>query len=143
MISNLFPLRASVWAAVCLAMILPVKMATAQDRSDTGRHKPKPPVEANEDSTSNQTEKSRDPGGRHWYLGVSGGVQGGSDLFRVQVVDGVGVPWEPRTGGGFQSSRFTATLDRNVSFGLFLARDLGSTWSVRADFGYSRMDVAA
>ena len=30
-----------------------------------------------------------------------------------------------------------------MSLGLFLARDLGRTWSVRADFGYSRMDVAA
>ena len=143
MILNWFPPRASAWAAICLAMVLSVKIASAQDRSDTGRHKPKPPVEANEDSTFLKPEDSRDPRARHWYLGASGGIQGGSDLFRVQVVDGVGVPWEPVSGGGFQSARFTASLDRNASFGLFLARDLGSTWSVRADFGYSRMDVAA
>ncbi|MCK9995832.1 MAG: hypothetical protein KAH56_06090 [Candidatus Krumholzibacteria bacterium] len=80
---------------------------------------------------------------RRWHIGISGGVQGGSDLFRVETIDGFPVPWDPDTGGGFQSSRFTAALDRNFSFGLYMTRDLGSVWSVRADLGYSRMDVAA
>ncbi len=136
-------IRTYVRSAVFLAFLLSVNVASAQDRSDTGRHKPKPPVEAVHDSTSQVPESKRDQDGGHWYLGASGGVQGGSDLFRLEVVDGVGLPWDPGTGGGFQSSRFTTSLDRNVSMGLFLARDLSSIWSVRADFGYSRMDVAA
>ena len=135
--------RTFAWAAAVLAIGLSVNIASAQDRSDTGRHKPKPPVETAGDSTAQLSESSGDQDGGHWYVGASGGVQGGSDLFRLEVVDGVGLPWDPDTGGGFQSSRFTATLDRNVSMGFFLARDLGRTWSVRADFGYSRMDVAA
>jgi len=143
MILKSIHIRTSVWAAVGLAMVLPVTMASAQDRSETGRHKPEPPVVEKEDPTSGKPEVSRGQPTRHWYFGAGGGVQGGSDLFRVRVLNGVGVPWDPDTGGGFQSSRFTASLDRNVSFGLFLGRDLSNTWSVRADFGYSRMDVAA
>ncbi|MEN8005510.1 MAG: hypothetical protein ABFS42_00755 [Candidatus Krumholzibacteriota bacterium] len=131
------------WAACGLVLLLPVTMASAQDRSETGRHQPKPPVEKEEEAATRDLEEFRAPRPRRWYLGASGGVLGGSDLFRVKVLNGVGVPWDPDTGGGFQSSRFTAALDRNVSLGLFLARDLGDTWSVRADFGYSRMDVAA
>jgi hypothetical protein len=74
---------------------------------------------------------------------MTGGVQGGSDLFRVEVINGPPVPWDPAHGGGFQSARFTTSLDRNFSLGLFVTRDLGSIWSVRMDLGYSRMDVAA
>jgi len=143
MIINPLHKGAGAWVAVVLALVVAANVASAQDRSDTGRHKPPPPVKAVVDSVSVESKQPDAPGTRHWYVGASGGIQGGSDLFRLEVLDGVGLPWDPDNGGGFQSSRFTATLDRNVSFGLFLARDLGSTWSVRADFGYSRMDVAA
>jgi len=130
----------SFWLA--LAMMGPVG-AFAQSRSDTGRHKPAPPAVTEDDTLSTSKGQGAGPVTRRWHLGVSGGVQGGSDLFRVEVVDAPGVPWDPDTGGGFQSSRFTASLDRNFSFGLFVTRDLGWVWSVRADLGYSRMDVAA
>ena len=43
---------------------------------------------------------------------LTGGLQGGSDLFRVEVVDGPAVPWDPASGGGFQSARFTTSLDQ-------------------------------
>ena len=133
--------QAGRWASlfIVLALLAPVA-ASAQTRSDTGRHKPKPPAETADDSTSTGRAGAVS---RPWHLGIGGGVQGGSDLFRVEVIDGPAVPWDPETGGGFQSSRFTVALDRNFSFSLFLSRDLGSVWSIRADLGYSRMDVAA
>lgn len=130
-------------ASLSLILLVLAGPAAAQDRSDTGRHKPVPPKEARVDSTGQEPVVMRDPRARDWYIGASGGIQGGSDLFRVKVLDGTGVPWDPATGGGFYSSRFSTSLDRNFSFGLFLARDIGRIWSVRADFGYSRMDVAA
>lgn len=117
--------------------------AFAQTRSDTGRHKPQPAPVEEEDSENAPKAQPAGPYKKRWVLGFSGGVQVGSDLFRVEVLDGAGVPWDPETGGGFQASRFTASLDRNFSFGLFVARDLSSIWSVKADLGYSRMDVAA
>jgi len=128
-----------VWIYLVLALAAPIS-AVAQSRSDTGRHTPEPPAEKKEDdATGSQTPSSVRP----WHFGFCGGAQGGSDLFRVEVINGPAVPWDPDTGGGFQSSRFTASLDRNFSLGFFLSRDLGSVWSVRMDFGYSRMDVAA
>ena len=127
-----------------LALVLLTPGATwAQSRSDTGRHKQEPPPLKEDDTSSKTKGKAAGQDMSRWHLGFSGGVQGGSDLFRVEVVDGLAVPWDPATGGGFQSSRFTASLDRNFSFGLFLARDLGSVWSVRAELGHSQMDVAA
>lgn len=110
----------------------------AQSRSDTGRHQPPPPPEEKEEAQAKEHAQTR-----RWHFGMTGGVQGGSDLFRVEVVNGPAVPWDPATGGGFQSARFTTSLDRNFSLGLFVTRDLGSVWSVRVDLGYSRMDVAA
>ena len=125
-----------------LALLVPVA-ASAQTRSDTGRHKPKPPVATDGDSTSTGQSARSGAVAHPWHFGITGGVQGGSELFRVEVVDGPAVPWDPDTGGGFQTPRFTASLDRNFSFGLYLSRDLGSVWTIRADLGYSRMDVAA
>ena len=113
----------------------------AQTRSDTGRHQPPPPVE--EEVTKDSETSSRSSGSKKslWHVGLVGGLQGGGDLFRVEVVNGPPVPWDSIT--TFQSSRFTATLDTDFALGLYLARDLGSVWTVRADIGYSRIDVAA
>ncbi len=137
-----FPVGPWTWLLLVLVLFAPMTVS-GQTRSDTGRHKPKPPVETADDSTSTGRSGKSGAVARPWHFGIGGGVQGGSDLFRVEVVDGPSVPWDPETGGGFQSPRFTASLDRNFSFSLFLSRDLGSVWSVRADLGYSRMDVAA
>ncbi len=132
------------WTSLFLFLtLLGPMMASAQTRSDTGRHKPVPPAVTTNDSLS--TGKGTKSGAitRRWHIGIGGGIQGGSDLFRVEVIDGSSVPWDPDTGGGFQSSRFTATLDHNFSFALYLTRDLGPVLSVRGDLGYSRMDVVA
>jgi hypothetical protein len=136
------PVGLGAFFLLVLALLVPVA-ASAQTRSDTGRHKPKPPAVAADDSTSTGRSASSGAVIRPWHFGIGGGVQGGSDLFRIEVINGPSVPWDPDTGGGFQSPRFTASLDRNFSFSLFLSRDLGSVWSIRADLGYSRMDVAA
>lgn len=133
-------LGTSFWLA--LVLLAPVT-SSAQSRSDTGRHKPAPAAVTEDDTSSTAKVRKSDPVVHRWHLGASGGVQGGSDLFRVEVINGPPVFWDPETGGGFQSPRFTASLDRNFSFGMFLARDLDSVWSVKVDMGYSRMDVAA
>jgi len=130
------------WAMILLLLVVPGSVL-AQSRSDTGRHKPIPPPVSEDENSSKADGDAAGGDSRPWHLGFSGGVQGGSDLFRVEVVDGNPVPWDRFAEGGFQSSRFTASLDRNFSFGFFLNRDLGNVWSLRADLGYSRMDVAA
>jgi hypothetical protein len=115
----------------------------AQTRSETGRHQPEPPAEK-PDTREPETEAvDGRTAASSWYFGASGGLQGGGDLFRVATQDGGGVPWDPATGGGFNASRFTATFDRDFSLGFFLGRDLGRVWSVRADLGWSQMDVGA
>jgi hypothetical protein len=133
--------RFDLWLLVLL-VALPVGVG-AQTRSDTGRHQPEPPPEKKEDPTAEATVTSWDPERSRWYFGASGGIQGGGDLFRVATVDGTGVGWDPESGGGFNASRFTATFDRNFSLGFFVGRDLNRTWSVRADLGWSQMDVGA
>jgi hypothetical protein len=138
------PKRASL-LCTCLCLVLVTftgDTVQAQTRSETGRHKPEPPAKSEEEASPTDRE-SAGAEERRWHLGLLGGVQGGSDLFRVEVVDGPPVPWDPDTGGGFQSGRFTATLDRNFGLGLFVARDLSRIWSARFDLVYSRMDVAA
>jgi hypothetical protein len=125
------------WLLTAMVFLIPGTVA-AQSRSDTGRHQPEPPAEEKE-----ETETKKKAMARRWHFGMTGGIQGGSDMFRVEVVNGPPVPWDPANGGGFQSARFTTSLDRNFSLGFYVARDLGSIWSIRLDLGYSRMDVAA
>jgi|GEM_PF-1476400 len=110
--------------------------AQAQTRSETGRHKPPPPPE---DEAQAKTVAPHERMTKPWYAGVIGGVLGGSDMFRVEVVSGLPVPWEP----GFTSKRFTVSLDRNFEMGFFVGRDLNRVWSIRGDVGYSRMDAVA
>ncbi len=137
------PVRIFGYAAVLAAILggLTAGPGWAQTRSDTGRHQPPPPPEKEESVKEEPSARLAVFGETKWHVGMTGGIVGGSDLFRVEVVDGPPVPWDSMT--RFQSSRFTASLDRNFGFGLFLTRDLSPVWAVRADFGYSRMDVAA
>ena len=128
---------------IALGILLGLPLAAwGQTRSDTGRHKPAPAEEAPKDE-DRAGESSPVAAGPRWYFGGSAGLQGGGDLFRVATLDGGGVPWDPESGGGFNASRFTATMDRDLSLGFYLGYDLGPTWSLRADLGWSQMDVGA
>jgi len=120
-----------------LLALLVASAAEAQTRSDTGRHQPPPPPPEESDTEPEETGRSG------WVVGALAGVQGGSDLFQVKVLDGTVLPWETIAGTGFHSSRFSTSLDTNLGMGLFVARDFGHHWRIRADFGWSKMDVAA
>jgi len=115
----------------------------AQERSATGRHKPEPAAEeiALEDGEENR--ETQGSGTRRWHFGLSGGMQGGGDLFRIETADGSSVGWEMGNGKHFNASRFTATFDQDFVFNFHALWDVGRIWSVRGDFSWSRMDVAA
>jgi hypothetical protein len=59
------------------------------------------------------------------------------------VVDQDAVRWQTLEGGSFASAKFKASLERNAGLGLTVRRTLGPVLSLRADLGYSRLDVAA
>jgi len=110
----------------------------AQDRSDTGRHRPEPKPEPTVAETD-ETIQRETP----WFFGVGAGVLAGSDLFRAETVNGFPVPWDPETGGGFTSARFRAEMDGSAAMNLYLGRQLGSWLALRGDLAVSRMDVSA
>jgi hypothetical protein len=111
--------------------------AAAQSRSDTGRHRPAP--QRPEPALADSLPPPPPPPG--WFLGMTGGVVAGSDLFTVDVPSGVPLRWV--AAAPFSSDHFDAVLDGAAQFGLFLGRRLGGHASVRLDLGWSGMAVAA
>lgn len=131
-----------VLAVPVLSLLLDPGAVLGQER-DTGRHKPvvEEPVPVEEDGQ--EAIPVGEPMPRQWHLGLQFGLQGASDLFRVEARDGFSPQWESIGGGGFNASRFTATFDQDFSLGLFFQKDMGEMWALRADVGVSRMDVIA
>lgn len=121
-------------AAALVAAAVP---AAAQSRSSTGRHQPQPeqPVEAVPDTMP------APPPAPGWFLGLTGGVGMGSDLFTVDVPGGVPVRWI--SDAPFTSDHFDTSLDGAAQFGLFCGRRLGDRVSLRADVTWADMAVAA
>jgi hypothetical protein len=112
----------------------------AQQR-DTGRHKPEPTPKQTE--TPAEPEAVGEPGARRWRIAVAGGLQSGGDLFRVETRDGLSQTWQGIGGTTFNSPRYTATFDQDLSLAVQISRDMGERWSLRGELGYARMDVAA
>jgi hypothetical protein len=137
-------LRAFRLTGLCLVLLmagaaLPAAAQPEPPRSDTGRRLPAPPVKV---QTLKEEPRVRTANGAAtWFAGMSGGVQGGGDLWRTETVTGAVVPWLATL--PFSASRFTATLDNNFAVGLFAGRHLTDHWSLRLDLSSSRMDVAA
>jgi hypothetical protein len=131
-----------VFAVPVLTHLLGPGVVLGQER-DTGRHKPvvEEPVLVVEDGQKATPDRETLP--RQWHLGLEFGLQGASDLFRVEALDGFSPQWESIGGGGFNASRFTATFDQDFSLGLFFQKDMGEMWALRAEVGVSRMDVIA
>lgn len=134
---------ALVLAVPVLVLLLDPGVVLAQDR-DTGRHKPvvEDPAEVDEEGKE-KTAQDLEPLPKQWHLGLNFGLQGASDLFRVEALDGFSPVWESIGGAGFNASRFTATFDQDFSLGLFFQKDMGEMWALRADVGIARMDVIA
>ncbi len=80
--------------------------ATAQDRSDTGRHKPVPVAV----ETDKKPETISEAGIGSWIFEINGGLMGGGDLFNARHTSGTspssGAPRQPR----FQSTPLSALL---------------------------------
>ncbi len=116
--------------------------AGAQSRSDTGRHQKEPPAPPAQD----KQEAARATKGaveRDWTVSGSVGVLGAGRAFQVETVDDVSVPWDFGGGPAFQASRFNATFDQNVSFGLQVDKGMGPYWGLGLSLGYSRMNLGA
>jgi len=111
--------------------------AAAQSRSETGRHRPQPvePVVAAADSLSAPPPR---PG---WFMGATGGIVAGSDLFQVDVVNGNGVPWVSEE--AFTTNQFDAFLEETFEIGLFVGLRLGDWISLRGDIIWADMGVSA
>ncbi len=119
---------------LALALIGTAASASAQTRSDTGRRKA-PEVEARVALADTMPTPPPSPG---WFMGMTGGVASGSDLFAVDVPSGVPLPW-----GVFNSESFNVALSSSAEFGVFLGKRLGDRFSVRGDLAWSPMDVVA
>lgn len=111
--------------------------AAAQDRSNTGRHKPQP-VEPVTTAADTVPAPPPAPG---WFLGMTGGAAAGSDLFSVDVVNGTPTPWV--SDAPFVADQFNATLDGAAEFSIFAGRRMGDRVTLRGDLCWSDMAVSA
>ncbi|MBK6732754.1 MAG: hypothetical protein IPO18_13420 [bacterium] len=121
--------------------------AAAQDRSDTGRRKPpaKPaPAPVLKPVEADVVAPVFTAGGERWLIGLGAGAFDGGDLFRVETVTGVTVPWGEDGRERFSASRFTATLDPGTAITAFAGRRLGNgRWWLRGDLSRGAANVAA
>ena len=133
---------------VALAALLgAVAPAAAQDRSDTGRRKPpaKPaPAPVVKPVEAEVVAPVFSAGGERWLVGLGAGGFDGGDLFRVETVTGVTVPWGEDGRERFSASRFTATMDPGTAITAVAGRRLGTgRWWLRGDLSRGAANVAA
>lgn len=120
---------------LCVCFTLP---AGAQSRSDTGRRRAvKPTAPAVVETETGEANSET------WSFGVSAGLLGAGRAFQVETANGASVPWDLGSGNAFQASRFNATFDQNLSFGIDVNRDWGKSLRFGASLGYARMDLGA
>lgn len=135
--------RPNQWLVLLPALLLVLGTDSgAQTRPDTGRHPPKP-VPAPEKVEKDPAQTDLGPVDRSWTFSGSIGILGAGRVFQVETVDNVSVPWDLGGGASFQASRFNATFDQNVSFGLQAGKGMGRYWGLAGSLGYSRMNLGA
>lgn len=83
------------------------------------------------------------PVDKDWTVSGSVGLLGAGRAFQVETADGVSIPWDLGDGATFQASRFNATFDQNISFGLELDKGMGRYWGLGVAMGYSQMNLGA
>jgi hypothetical protein len=131
-------------AALVAAFLLGILTvpAAAQERSDTGRKRP--PAPAPKTTTTPQALPGFAAGGERWIAGVGFGAIDAGDLFRVETVNGVALPWGEVGRPRFTASRFTATIDPGSAVSAFAGRRLGGgRWWLRGELSRGASDVAA
>lgn len=116
--------------------------AAAQERSDTGRKRP--PTPAPKAATPPPAASDSVAGGERWIAGLGFGMVDAGDLFRVETVSGIAVPWGEVGRRRFTASRFTATIDPGSAVSAFAGRRLGAgRWWLRGELSRGAGDVAA
>jgi hypothetical protein len=127
--------------ACLLALHVLASAAAAQDRprSDTGRHSATPVPKEETILPDDETAAER-PRPANWFLFFGAGLAGGSDLFRAETVNGYPVHWP---GSPFPTSDFYAKLDSGLALGMGMGRRVGSWLSLKADFMWADLGVAA
>ena len=112
--------------------------ALAQDRRDTGRHKPTPVVS---DPENNDAVKNDDIGS--WIFEINGGLVGAGDLFSARNTTGDTISWVPESEGDWTSHRIRVGVENSFGMGLQVQRRMGNWYSLRAGVTYARMDLTA
>jgi len=132
--------RTALLIAVLLgALTMP---AVAQERSETGRKRPPAPVPKAAKSPNAAPEFVA--GGERWSAGLGVGTVDAGDLFRIETVSGVALPWGETGRPRFTASRFTATIDPGSAVTAFAGRRLGAgRWWLRGELSRGASNVAA
>ncbi|MCB1182004.1 outer membrane beta-barrel protein [bacterium] len=137
MTKRFLPTAAAWFLALAVLGAGPAAAQSDRPPSETGRHKPVPKkVEPQpERSLPGRATPSR------WSAGLAFGMVSGGDLWHVETVTEVAVPWQSLV--RFTSERFNAALDQNFGLGVYVTRRMNDRWSLRGEIGTSRVDVAA
>ncbi len=125
--------------AILMVGLVCADTALAQQRSDTGRHKPVSAVVEAEPEF--ETISEADVGS--WVFEVNGGLMGGGDLFNARHTSGDTIAWVPEGQGDWVSQRIRVGLENSFGMGLQVQRRMGKWYSLRAGVSYSRMDMNA
>ncbi len=127
-------------------VLLAAGPAAAQDR-DSGRRKPpvpKPVAKPQESPAATVAAPVFTAGGERWFVGLGAGLLDAGDLFRVETVNQVVVPWGRAGATWFMASRFTATVDPGSVATVFVGRRLGQgRWWLRGELASGACDVTA
>jgi len=122
--------------SVIVLLIICAFVAPASAQTSTGRHRSSATVQAADDSTAAEPERT-------WTLLVGAGLLTSGDLFRVRTTGNSGIPWDPPAGGSFVSSDFTVTLDESIALSASLGRRLADRLWGRLDFSLGQVPMAA
>jgi len=110
----------------------------AQDRSDTGRHKP---VVRVVDEEENKSQVIRDD--KAWSFEINGGMVGGGDLFCAYNTAGDTIAWGHETSDNWVSQRIHVRVENSFGVGFQVQRRMGDWYSLRGGASYSQMDIVA
>lgn len=115
-----------------------VPETSAQERSDTGRHKPVAKI-TNADDLVFPAQNDSSP----WTIEINGGMLGGDDIFRASHASGDTIDWVPGDSDDWVSNRIKVRLENSIGTGFQIQRRMGNWYSLRAGAYYSRMDLVA
>ncbi len=120
---------------VLLLLLLCAVASAASAQSTTGRHRRQPLVEV-------EPVGDYDDADGGFFFMIGGGMMSGGDLVRVRTAD-VSRAWDPPGGPEFNSDNYLLTLDESIAISLTLGTRLSNCLWLRADVGFSQLDMVA